>query len=364
MKILKALRDILTILFFPSFLAKLFYKPYSFAWVVHSRDMQDLHNRFPITKVLPKRAVLSICKMLWPIIVSDIVGVKDKNGEKRTGCIIGIPLLPDQILGDKVLAEKKIIQVLKLAEKIGIKNVVLAGYNSVITNGGETIFKKTSLFLTNSYAFLAGLAIKTIEKILEFYGKNFDIQFGIVGTTTLPGKIFAKLLVKKGASKVVLMGKTVEHLEELKQKCLEINNKANIETTINVWDIKKCDFVIITANNPTLVVSPRDIKTNAIVFDITQPVNPSTNKLKLEKDIIVGSGLAVATPGINYNFDFGLPPEQAFPCLAEVILLAKENKKENFGIGEISLSQVDEIVSLAQKYKFNPVILNKTTTWE
>jgi len=364
MWILKTLRDGMAISIFPRKLARLFYKPYSFVWIIHSRNIQDFYRRFPIAKILPGKIIETLCRVLWPIVVSDITGVKDKNEKNKIGCILGIPLLPWQILDNKALAEKRILQTLKFAEKIGVQNAVLGGYNSSITNGGETVYKRTSIYLTNSYALLSGIAIRITEKVLSSYNKNFDLQFSVIGATTIPGKILVELLMRKGARKIVLVGKTLKHLEKLKQKCLQLNRGADIKTTLDIKNIKNCDFVIIATNKPSVVISPEYIKNNSIILDITQPLNPSTEKLKLKKNIKVISGLAVNTPKINYHFHFGLPAGQAYPCLAEVILLAKENKKENFGIGDVSLAQVNEIVLLAKKNNFYPVMFNALLTWE
>jgi predicted amino acid dehydrogenase len=364
MKIIKALRDGLTFSLFPKKLVRFFYKPYSFAWLVHSRNIQDFYNRFPITKILPAKLVLYISMTLWPFVVSDITGVTDKNGKTKLGCIIGVPLLPEQILKNRKLTEKRIIQAIKLCEKIGIKNMALGGYNSVITDGGKTVYDKTSISLTNSYALLSGVALRTIEKILELHNRDFSIKFGIVGATTIPGRAFTKLLIKKRAKNILLVGKTLEHLEELKNECKQLDANATIEITLEIKNIKECDFVVIAVNNPSIVISPQDIKKNSIVFDITQPINPSTINLEQRKDIFVGHGLAVTTPGIDYHFDFGIPQEEAFPCLAEVILLVKEQEKKHFGIGNINLSQIEEIVSLAEKYDFNPILFKKPITWK
>jgi len=365
MRILKLFRDWLINSFFPRKLARLFYKPYSFVWIVHSRNIQDFYRHLPLARVLPKKIVEVICRILWPFIVSDITGLKDKNGKHKIGCILGIPLLPQQILNNKVLAEKRILQGLKLAEKIGAQNVGLGGYNSSITKGGETVYKKTSLYLTNGYALLSGLAITAIKKILRSQRKNFNnLRFGIIGATTIPGKILAEFLIRKGVEKIILVGKTQEHLEELKQKCLQFNRSAIIKITTDIRNINDCDFIIIATNTSSIVIPPEYIKNNSIIFDITQPPNPFTNKLRLKKDIKVISGLAVNIPKINCHFDLGLSLEQVYPCLAEVILLVKEDKKENFGIGDVSLIQVNEIISLAKKYNFNPVIFNTLSTWE
>lgn len=364
MKFLKALRDGAAILLLPKNIARFFYKPYRFAWLVHSRNIQDFYNRFPAAKILPKKLVLYFLRIAWPLIISDITGVKDKDGKEKIGCIIGIPLLPGQILEDTASAQKKIIQALKLSEKIGIRNVVLGGYNAAITEGGKTVYEKTNVFLTNSYPLLSGLAFRTIEKFLELNNKNFNIKFGVVGATTIPGEALTKLLIKNGVKKMLLVGKTLEHLEKLKGECKQLGATAEVEITLEIKDIKECDFVIIAVNNPAVVISSQNIKENALVFDITQPINPSTGILEREETIIVGHGLALTTPGINYNFNFGLPKEQAFPCLAEVILLAKEERKEHFGIGRVPLSQVEEIVALAKKYNFNPIVSNNPITWK
>lgn len=366
MKILKTLRDGIAIFFFPKRITKLFYKPYSFAWLVHSRDIQDFYRRFPAAKILPQKIVEFICRILWPIIVSDITGVKDKRGKEKIGCILGIPLLSQQMLNNKPLAEKKIIQALKLAEKVGIQNVVLAAHNASVTNGGETIYKKSPVFLTNSYAFLSATAFREIEEIIKFYSntKNFNLQFGIIGATTISGKVLSKLLTKRGAQEIILIGKTQENLENLKQECLRFNSNLKIKISLNIKDINNCDFIIIATNSPSVVIPPGDIKNHSIVFDITQPPNPSTKDLKLRKNIKVFDGLIINTPKINYHFNFGLSLEHAYPCLAEVILLAIENKKEHFGIGDISLKQIEEIISLAKKYNFNPVMFNNTIIWK
>ncbi len=366
MKILKLLKDGLAISFFPKRIVKILYKPYSFAWLVHSRDIQDFYRRFPMAKILPQKTIEFLCKILWPIIVSDITGVRDKEGKEKIGCILGIPLLSQQIFSNQTLTEKKIMQALKLAEKIGVQNVALAANNASVTKGGETVYRKTSVFLTNNYALLSATAFREIEEIIKLYNntKSFNLQFGIVGATTIPGKVISKLLAKREPKKIILIGKTQEHLEVLKQECLKINNEIEIETSIDVRDINNCDFVIISTNSPSVVISPEYIKNNSIVFDITQPPNPSIRYLKLRKNIKVFDGLVINTPGINYHFNFGLPLEHAYPCLAEVILLAKKNKKGHFGVGDISLEQVEEIISLAKKYNFNPVMFDRIITWK
>lgn len=354
MQILKVIRDGLIIAFLPKRVARYFVKNYEFAWLVHPRSIEDFCRKFPLAKFLPNKIIKFICRTLWPIIVSEITGVIDKNRIQRKGCIISIALLPEQIIDNRKLAEKRILQALKLAERSGVKISALAGYNSIITDGGLTIKNKTHINLTNSYALLSVLGIKGVRYLLKSKNKNFNISFAIIGATTILGKILSKLLVRENISKLLLIGKTPQNLETLKENCLLIKTNPNLKIDIatDTSEIRNYDFVIITTNASNAIIKPDYLKKEAMVLDITQPPNLSTKTLKTRKDTLIFDQVAVQTLGINYHFNFGLPREQAYACLAEVILLVMENKWDNFGIGEIEIEQTQEINYLFKKYNF------------
>lgn len=357
MQFLKVIRDGLIIAFLPKRVVKRFVKRYEFAWLVQPRSINDFYRKFPLGKFLPDKVVKYICKILWPIVVSEITGVIDKNGEEKKGCIISIALLPKQISADPELAEKKILQALKLADRLGVKIVALAGFNSVITKGGLTIKDKSPVYLTNSYALLSILGIESIKEILKNQNKDFKISFAIIGATTILGKILSKLLVRENINKLLLIGKTPQNLEILKKDCLLIKTNPNLKIDIatDTSEIRNYDFVIITTNASDAIIKPEYLKQKTIVLDITQPPNPSTEIIKTRKDTLVFDMIAAQTPGINYHFNFGLPREQAYACLAEVILLVIENRWKDFGVGEISLEQAEEISRLFKKYNFKLV---------
>lgn len=94
MQFLKVIRDGLIIAFLPKKIVGYIVQPYEFAWLVHPRSIEDFNRKFPVGKFLPDKIVRLICKILWPIVVSEITGVIDKNRIQRKGCIISIALLP------------------------------------------------------------------------------------------------------------------------------------------------------------------------------------------------------------------------------------------------------------------------------
>lgn len=356
MQILKVIRDGLIIAFLPKKIVGYIVQPYEFAWLVHPRSIEDFCRKFPLAKFLPNKIIKFICRTLWPIVVSEITGVIDKNKKERKGCIISHALLPEQIVVNPKLVERKILQALKLAERIGVKIVALAAYNSVITKGGATIKDKALVYLTNSYALLSSVSIENIKNLLKQRDKNSDPSFAIIGATTILGKILSKLLIKENINidKLLLIGKTIRNLEILRDECLLIrsNPELQIDISTDIAEIKNYDFIVITTNASDAIIKPDYFKKEVLVFDVTQPPNPSTKFLGNRRDISVFDTVVVQIPEINYHFNFGLPLEQAYPCVAEAILLVMENKWENFGVGEITLEQAKEINYLFKKYNF------------
>jgi len=59
-------------------------------------------------------------------------------------------------------------------------------------------------------------------------------------------------------------------------------------------------------------------------------------------------------PGdVEFGFDFGFPPKMAYACMSETMILALEGRYEGFTLGkQISVEQVEEITSLAEKHGF------------
>ena len=96
-----------------------FKKEYSFAFLIHPRNIQDVYRKYPFAKIFPikNRMVPSI---FLPIIASEITGLKISKTGKEIKDILLAFLLAKQMLEERELA-KRIIQAIKLAEKKGAK---------------------------------------------------------------------------------------------------------------------------------------------------------------------------------------------------------------------------------------------------
>ena len=102
------------------------------------------------------------------------------------------------------------------------------------------------------------------------------------------------------------------------------------------------------------------IKKGAIIYDISQPKNVSTDIIKNRKDVNVINGGLVKLSGLDTGFNIFLPKGVIYGCLAETILLAMEHRYNNFSIGKVTLDKINEISKIGQKHGFKPFIKNQT----
>jgi len=327
-------------------------KEYAFAFLVHPRNIEDTYRKYPFFKYFPEKFLLFFLRHFWPVVLSEVEGLKSlKDGKPVKGFIITIPLVPSQILGNRELAKKKIIQAIKLAEKMGVKLVGLGALIASITNNGKDLINYCNSFITSGNSFTAGIAVSEIENILK--NKNSSkVNLAIIGATTPIGSVVSKILASKNKfNSLILIGKTPSHIEEIKDEINKLNNLIKIKTSTEIKDIIKADIIAIMTS-AKIDITSEYIKQNAIIYDISQPQSLPEEIIRQRKDVKFIKGGLVNTPGINYHFNFGIPRESSFGCLVETMILAGENIKKHYSLDKIDVEQVKEILNLADKYGF------------
>lgn len=322
-----------------------------FAFIVHPRNIPDVYRKYPFLKILTIPLLEWFLLHYWPVILSEVEGMKTLDGKSVKGWIITIPLTAEQMLENRELAKEKILLAINLAEKIGVTITGLGAFTSSITNGGKDLIGETKTFITNGNSLTAGISAQEVEKII--ISCQNKITMAIIGATGSIGGAVSKILASKNNfDSLILVGRTPEHIDELKNSIKQFNNFVKIITTTNIKNIINADIVIVATNAKDAIIYPEYIKQNAIVYDITQPRNTSKEVEEKRKDVKLIDGGLVKTSGINYHFNFGIPLETAFSCLAETMILAAENINHHYSIGKVEIEKVEEISNLAKKYNF------------
>ncbi|HLK56368.1 MAG TPA: shikimate dehydrogenase, partial [Chthonomonadaceae bacterium] len=150
-------------------------------------------------------------------------------------------------------------------------------------------------------------------------------------------------------------------------EALEARLKANSPAHIQLYrevapGLRDADIIITVTSAVDAVILPEHIKRGAVVCDVARPRDVSVRVAKERDDVLVIEGGVVAVPGKMHlprtdrpgqEFSFGFPPGTAYACMSETMMLALEGRYESFTLGkEVSVAQVDEMCTLAEKHGF------------
>lgn len=325
----------------------------SFAFIVHPRDIFDTFKKYFWMKFLHSSIIKLICRYHPPLIGSKITGLKSQIGEPVEGYLLICPLTANQLINNRKLGKQKIKETISLAEKLGVKIIGIGALTPSITRGGLDLIDEIKVTLTHGRTLTVGMSLVGIKKIAEI--KNIDLKketLAIIGATGIIGEALLKLLIEEGGRNFILISNNEEKLSQLKKEITKTHPDCCLETSSHIHSIINAKIVAVATSSPKVLIHSEDLQPGAIVYDISQPQNTSPELLSMRKDILVIDGALVSTPGIDYHFDFGLPPETTFACLAETMLLAAEKKYQEHLVGKVQLERVKEMLKLAEKYNF------------
>lgn len=362
MKILKNLIKFLK-LFYQSYLSFKGNK-YSFAFIVHPRDLKDARREFPFFKYFPNKTLNLFINILPPLIVSEITGLKSLNSNKDIkGCMISINLLPKDMLNKRKLAIQKIIKSINIAKKRGVKIIGLGGLTSSVTRGGLDLLDKVSnVHITTGHAYTA-LNITTILKsIVDNFNLNKErLIISIVGAAGSIGSSCTQILTQEEFKNFILIDverklKRIKELliPELKKMKSDLNI---LDITNDISKIKNSHFIITATNAPETIIKPEHLSSGTIILDDAQPSDVDVSVLEIEDIIVIEAGLT-HTPGIHTHFNFGFRDKyDNYSCLAEIMILSAIGYEKHFVIHRADLKAVSQIKEWSEKLGFRPAEL-------
>lgn len=328
-------------------------KDYSFAFLVHPRNTADIYKKYPFFKYFPDKFTDWAFRHFWPVVVSEIEGVVSlKNGKKIRGFMITVPLTAKQMLEDRAFALKRIIDTVKLAEKMGAKIVGLGALVSSLTKGGLDLIDKVKPNVTTGHALTAYTVTGNLFKLVELFkvDKN-KVLVAIVGATGSIGSSSLKILARAGYDNFLLVDieRKAHFFENLTAELKKMNPDVKVQTSSQIKSIKVADFIITATNAPEAVVTSDDLKSGAVIIDDAQPSDVSPEVFDRDDVIAVEGGL-IYTPKINNHFNLGLKNKHDnYSCMGEIMTLAAHEYDRNYVINKPTLELIDEISSMTKK---------------
>ncbi|MDI9567996.1 MAG: shikimate dehydrogenase [Bacillota bacterium] len=325
-----------------------------FAFIIHPLTTADITRKFPLAAKLPERILEGVCRILPPLEVSKITGLRSPYGEAE-GWFVSCGLTSKQMLElpeDYVL--QKIIQAGKKAEKLGAKIVGLGAFTAVVGDAGITVARNLNIPVTTGNSYTVATAIAGTRMAAREMGIDLArAEVAVIGATGSMGSTCARILARE-CRYLTLYGRNGNKLQRLAQKiAAETGLAAKISSNLQET-LARADVVLTVTGAVNAIIEPEYLKRGAVVCDVARPRDVSSRVAQERDDVLVIEGGVVKVPdGTEFNFNFGFPPGTAYACMAETMLLALERRYECFSLGrDITVAQVDEISRLAAKHGF------------
>ncbi|MBL7198450.1 MAG: shikimate dehydrogenase [Candidatus Omnitrophica bacterium] len=334
-----------------------------FAFLAHPTGLNNLYfilgKWANLLEKFPKSLLKRILKNISPYKLAYIKEIRSVIGKKIDGIVILYPLLPEQMVElDRELILKKIVSAGRLAQRSGAMIIGLGGFTSIFSNQGIDVAGELEIAVTTGNTYTASLVIEGILKAAELIQYTLEnATVAIIGATGDIGASCAKMLTGK-VKRLLLVAREQNKLLELSLS-LRQNSSTQIDIVRYPNDAAlQAEIIITSTSSITTLLEAGDLKNGAIVCDVSLPPNIAREVVKQRDDIFVFEGGYAKLPYFNELNDINLkkyfPFGAIFGCLAETIVLALEEKFENFslGKGKITLESMKEIRDIGKKHGF------------
>jgi fatty aldehyde-generating acyl-ACP reductase len=126
--------------------------------------------------------------------------------------------------------------------------------------------------------------------------------------------------------------------------------------------VRQGDLVLTATSSTRDVIEPEDLRTGAVVCELSLPHDVSRRVATERADVLVIEGGNMRVPGDlralrvrepDRAFDLNLPRGTLLACMSETAVLALEERRESYTLGRgIDVAKVREIERLADRCGF------------
>lgn len=335
-----------------------------FAMITHLTGLKSHENfiYYPILnlvlRVVPQEVLKKWIPLLPPHRILNVYNITSENGKTTQGVGIMCPLLPEQFLRfseQDVLA--RILKSCRKAQSLGADIIGLAAFTSVVGNEGQYISENSNINVTSGNTYTAFLAIDSILKATKMLNINASkINLVVLGATGDIGSICAKVLAES-FSHITIVARNSEKLSHLvaslpKTNTIEIEK--NPEKAVASGDVILC---VTSSVFPLFDVGV--LKAGSIFCDVSIPSAIPKIKKNFRKDVLIYDGGKAMLPNVEIvkgdKWKRLFPNNVIFGCLAETILLALEERMENFSVGRgnITIDKINQVKDMSLRHGFS-----------
>jgi predicted amino acid dehydrogenase len=336
-----------------------------FAFVIHPLSQDFIKKGFPIPKATPKFVmdqVETLAAHMPPMVYCKMDNIVSPTGAEAEGWLISVGGTPKEMLArSPEFTYRRLLHAAKIAEKMGAQIMGLGAFTKVVGDAGITVARRSRLPITTGNSYSASGALWAATDAMR--------RMGLVGINPANGKVAAKSMVI-GASgsigsvsarllamsfeEVVIAGRDMRKLEELKKSILKDTPDANVVCSIDYDELLADMDMIVTSTSGAgkSILNITRVKPGCVITDVARPLDlPAKDVAKRPDVLVIESGEIELPTEVRGMKSIGLPPNVIYACLAETIVLALEGRFEVFTVGrDTEWEKVKEIYKLGRKH--------------
>lgn len=323
-----------------------------FAFLVHPRDVRDIHRRLPFLKSTPQWCTTWTTRHLWPIRVAPITGLELPSGELLRGAVIAAATPADLMMQDRELALRRILQAARLAKLYGARYVGLGALTASLSRGGVDVHEQLDLHVATGRMYTVLNISQIVESIVREAGVDrASVRVAVVGAAGSIGAGVSQLLASYGYRQMTLvdLAHKQDQVVSVQQEVSVIDPACRCTIT-DSFDVLREQMIVVTAtNHPDALILDDMLSPGSCVVDDAQPSDVAES-LFTAPDKLVLEGGVVQSRNIRVPFPMGLQNRyDIFSCMAELLLMTRHDMGQVSPLGRSLVLDFDLIRDLSTK---------------
>jgi predicted amino acid dehydrogenase len=334
-----------------------------FCFVIHPLSLEDVVRYEPGAKGKGAPIIAKIMEWMPPWTAAHVTGVRAPDGRETEGWFVAAPLLPQQMLDfPREQVYERILKAIDLGVELGAEVAGLGAFTGVVGDGGVTVAERAKIPVTTGNSLTIAAGVRSLFRAADEMGIDPKRATAVVvGATGSIGGACVELIAPH-VGHVILVARNETRLRKFHESLRDRLPCASSFTTDIGAAVRRAELVLTATSSTQDVIEPEDLRTGAVVCELSLPHDVSRRVAVERPDVLVVEGGNLRVPGDmrwwrvrepGETFDMGLPQGTALACMSETMLLALENRCEPYTLGRgIDIEKVREIDALATKAGF------------
>ena len=336
-----------------------------FAFVIHPLSQEYIKKGFPIPKATPKfimDQIETVAAHMPPMVYCKMENIVSPCGAEAEGWLITVGGTPKEMLArSPEFTYRRLLHASKIAEGLGAQIMGLGAFTKVVGDAGITVAKRSRIPITTGNSYSASGALWAAADAMKRMGlvqpgkkgERIQAKTMVIGASGSIGSVSARLLAM-AFDEVVIAGRDLKKLEQLKASILEDTPDAKVVCSIDYEELLADMDMIVTSTSGAgkKILDITKVKPGCVITDVARPLDLPPEEVAKRPDVLVIESGEIELPTkVRGMKSIALPPNVIYACLAETIVLALEGRFEVFTIGrDTEWEKVKEIYKLGIKH--------------